>query len=191
MKKIVFFDVETSGTNPAAHEIIQIAAIAVESTTLTEMASFGPLRVKFEVDKADPDALKINHYDTKEWEGAVSQSEMVREFGKFLREHASVDRVSRRGHAYRVAKVAGHNINRFDIPFLSETFRRFDEFCPIDFIGLDTLQLAVWHYFNDPDAPANLQLGTLCKYLDVDPGKAHDAMSDVRATIQIAKRMIG
>lgn len=187
MGKTVFFDLETSGLNPQKHEIIQIAAVALNDD-FKEIDRFGPLRLKFNIDAASPEALKINHYDAALWEDAISQKQLVGDFSNFLKKHSTVKMISRAGNPYFVAQLAGHNIARFDIPFLLETFVCAGRFCPIRMIGLDTLQLAAWRFFKSDRMPENLRLDTLAEYFGVAfQGEAHDAMADVLANIEIAK----
>lgn len=193
MNKIVFFDLETSGLSPWKNEIIQVAAVVVKSDDFSEIARFGPFRVSFDVEKASPEALKINHYEATAWEDAISQKQLVDDFGDFLRDHSTVKMTSRAGNPYYVAQLAGHNILRFDMPFLQATFKREGgQFLPARFIGLDTLQLAAWKYFDDPNAPKNLKLEDLVEFLGAKfEGKAHDAMADVIANIEMAKLLRG
>ena len=193
MNKIVFFDLETSGLSSWKHEIIQIAAIAVDESNLEEIGRFGPFRVEFDVKAASPDALKINHYEEIDWKNALSQKELVVTFGRFLKIHSTAKMTSRAGNPYLVAQMAGHNIARFDLPFLQDTFGRSGTFLPARFIGLDTLQLAAWHFHNvhPGHVPENLKLGTLAEHFKIEfEGEAHDAMADVLANIQITKAIL-
>lgn len=190
MKKVVFFDLETSGLNSWKHEIIQIAAVAVSSDDFSEIERFGPFHVEFDISKASPEALKINHYDENDWKDAISQKELVACFRRFLENHKTVKMTSKAGNTYFVAQLAGHNINKFDIPFLRETFKRQDAFLPAAMIGLDTLQLAAWHFFTKSDKPPNLKLETLAKHFGIEFEGAHDAMADVLVNIEVATALL-
>lgn len=192
MNKTVYFDLETSGLSPWKNEIIQIAAIAVRNSDYSEVERFGPFYVRFDISKANPEALRICHYTEEKWKDAISQEELVKRFGDFLRDHATVQMISRAGNPYQVAQLAGHNVVRFDMPFLQATFKREGgSFLPARLIGLDTLQLAAWHYYNDDTAPKNLKLEDLYVLLTGKEFMAHDAMEDVVANIELAKRLLG
>ncbi|MCA1625996.1 MAG: hypothetical protein LC778_19810 [Acidobacteria bacterium] len=65
-QKIVYFDFETAGLTDN-HPNIQLAAIAVDSDTFEELDSF-EAKIQFDESKADPEALKINHYSRDVWE---------------------------------------------------------------------------------------------------------------------------
>ena len=66
--KIVFYDIETSGLMPDKHDIIQIAAIAfsIESGNWNELEEF-EIKLEFNLEKADPEALKNNCYNKDVW----------------------------------------------------------------------------------------------------------------------------
>jgi len=56
-----------------------------------------------------------------------------------------------------------------------------------------TLDRAQWFFFEQQseNLPANFQLRTLCEYFGISLGrdKAHDAMHDVRATVELYRAM--
>ena len=105
--RIVFFDVETSGLDPNVHEVIQLAAIAVEADGLGEIERF-EAKVQFDVSKASPEALEINSYNVEAWRSAKPRPMVVGQFSNFLRQHSTVQQISRRtGRPYNVAQLAG------------------------------------------------------------------------------------
>ncbi len=65
MSYTIYFDTETGGVLPS-HPTIQLAAIAVEDGTWNEAAGF-ERKIKFNEADADPEALKINHYEPEVW----------------------------------------------------------------------------------------------------------------------------
>ena len=66
----VFFDLETGGVTPD-HPDIQLAAIAVDSD-LNELDSF-ERKIQFKESDADPEALKLNHYDASIWDSEAKR----------------------------------------------------------------------------------------------------------------------
>jgi len=190
--KVVVFDVETSGLDPAVHEVIQFAAVAVDEkwNPVGELE----LKVKFEPAKADPKALELNSYDPGAWETAISQAEAVARIGNFLKRHASWERTSKAGKSYSVARLCAHNA-RFDCDFLGAMFERAGgAFCPAAlYEPLDTLALARWVTFCGPCAPpADHKLGTICDHFGIaEEGGAHDALADVKRTANLADFLAG
>ncbi|MEM6454917.1 MAG: 3'-5' exonuclease [Acidobacteriota bacterium] len=189
---IVFFDIETTGLDHAAHEICQIAAVAIGKGWVERDAL--EVKLHFDDDAADPQSLQMNSYDPQVWEKhAVSPEVGIQQFSSFLQRHAEVPKVSRRGKPYKVAQLAGHNIATFDMLFVRRAFKTHNLFLPAEFLGLDTLQLAAWwRQFQNAagQPPENLKLSTLSNIFGIDHDDAHDALADVRANVLVAKAMI-
>jgi len=189
MTRLVFIDIETSGLNRFKHAIIQIGAVAVDHN-LEAIDAFDR-RIKFKEENADPAALIINGYDRDLWDKeGVKPKDAANDFAKFLREYADVDLVSKRGKPYTVAQLAGHNADRFDGPFLQEWYKRLDQFLPASYRLLCTYQRAMWYFLERQiTAPADFKLTTLCEYFDIPLDNAHDALHDVRATLELYRRL--
>lgn len=98
--EIAFVDVETTGLNPEMHEIIEICIITGSKTYHTKIR---PLRIQM----ADPFALSINGYNSKEWADAPTFEEVHLQISKMLAGKT----------------IAGHNV-KFDIEFLNESLDR-------------------------------------------------------------------
>ncbi len=189
MKRVVFFDTETGGLTDQ-HPTIQIAAVATEA--LREVASF-EAKIEFTEGLADPEALKLNHYDPEVWEREAKPEHVVlRDFSGFLSEHATVEMVSKRtGRTYKIARLAGHNVVSFDAPRLSAAYKRLGLFLPAEaYRPLDTLQLALWCSIRSDIGAASMKLGDLCEAFDIKTEGAHDALSDVRMSVALARRLM-
>lgn len=188
-ERIVFFDLETGGTDPLRHPIIQVAMIAVDGNW-REIES-AELKVHFDLATADPEALKINGWDSETWRSqACDPPAALAAVSTFFGRHATVEKISKRGRPYFVARLAGHNAERFDAPFLVQWFKQADLFCPAAcYEPLDTVSLARWASFVAPNKPRDHKLGSLCAWLGIEHQDAHDALGDVRATVQVARAL--
>lgn len=188
--RLTFFDIETSGLDESRHEICQFAAIAVDANW-RELESI-ELKVTIDETKADRGALEINGYDPALWALEARSPAVARgRIADFLRRHATMDKVSKAGKPYTVARLCGHNASTFDGRFLAAWFKRAGEFLPgACFECLDTLALARWVTYCHPCPPADHKLGTLCAWLGIEHVEAHDALGDVRATAELARRLI-
>jgi DNA polymerase III epsilon subunit-like protein len=197
MNTIVFFDTETGGLKPE-HPTIQLAAIAVAvDDGWHELESF-ERKIAFDVAKADPEALAMNHFDPAAWKGAPSERQVVEEFGAFLKRHSSVELVSQRtGRPYKVARIGGHNIAGFDLDRVAAMFKRHGAFFPVDFrTALDTRYGAVWLFeggaaAREPESqPKNFKLTGLAEHFGIPVEGAHEALFDVRLSIALARRIV-
>ena len=179
-KNPVVFDFETSGLDPNKHEIIQVAMGAPHTGQEIEY------KLEFDMDKADPEALKINGYNEKDWESALSQQKGITTFNMFLNKHKTLKRISKRGNTYWVAALMGYNINAFDMKFLEAWKNKFDKFISADFRTFDVYSLALWLV---PELDG-YKLEQMAEYFGCHKEGAHDAMVDVNMTADVAACLI-
>ena len=189
-QKLIFVDLEVGGPNPKRHPIIQLAAVAVDER-LDVLEAF-EAKVRFNPKYANAYSLRKNSYHSRIWaKEARAPQEVAIEFAQFLRRHASSDAVSSKGATYQVAQLVAHNA-AFDGPFLSEWYEKLGVYLPAKRQLLCTLQLALWRFaISGEKSPANFQLATLCAHFGVPfhAAKAHDALGDVSATVQLFRAM--
>jgi DNA polymerase III epsilon subunit-like protein len=190
-EQVIFLDIESGGLE-FTRPIIQIAAVAIDSA-FQELGSI-ELKITFDPSTADPASLSSNKFNTDIWRReAVSPTDAANRFATFLRRHATFDMLTREGRPYRIAQLAGHNAERFDGPFLHAWYRRHDVFCPARYMTLCTKQKALWLFEEDKSLtpPTDFKLGTLCQYFGVclRKNEAHDALVDVRATVDLYRAM--
>ena len=155
---IIIFDVESTGTDVTEDEIIQIAAIKINSK--------GKVIEKFEK------FVK----NTK----SVGTSEYVHGFSDyFLREHGEDKQkvLSEFNDFIDNSIIIGHNV-QFDLNILSSELKRLD-MNSINIKGFyDTLDIYRRFY---PNAK-NYKLDTLAKLFNTNTKPSHDAMDDILAT---------
>jgi len=82
--------------------------------------------------------------------------------------------------------VCGHNIGRFDLPFLERAAREADAELVFPDAVLDVHELSL---LVDPQLDGR-SLGDLCAWLDVPHVQLHDARNDVEATAAVAKALL-
>jgi len=190
--KLVFLDLETGGPNPKVHPIVQIAAIAVDGETLSNLETI-ELKIRIDERQAAKYALRKNSYSRKLWqEHALPAEAAARRFADFLKRHATYPTFSRDGTEYRLAQLVAHNAE-FDAAFLQAWYDRLKIFCPARHQVLCTLQRCLWYFFENPSCtPQNFRLETLCQHFGVpfSAADAHDALGDVRATVSLYRALI-
>ena len=188
--KLIFVDLEVGGPNPKRHPIIQLAAIALDSHL--EILEAFEAKVRFNPKCANAYSLRKNSYHPGVWaQEAREPHEVAKEFSQFLRRHASISTLSSKGEQYHVAQLVAHNAP-FDGPFIIEWYERLGIYLPAKRQLLCTLQLALWHFaMTGEPPPANYQLATVCGHLCVPfhAAKAHDALGDVTATVQLYRAL--
>src|SRR5262245_12475378 len=185
----IFFDTETGGVQPQ-HPTIQLGAVAIDSH-YREVASFSQ-NIAFNEADADPEALAMNHYTREAWADAVAPGVAAARFAAWLRPYCWIERVSKAGNPYRVARLAGYNALTFDAPRLERMFGT--QFCPWDRRVRDVMQWALW-YFDYQEShgftrrPENMKLSTVAACFDVPVDGAHGALADARICALVAHEL--
>ena len=181
----VVFDFETGGTEPQ-HPSIQLAAIAVDDAGV-ELGAFEQ-KIAFNEADADPAALAINHYSADAWKDAVTPAVCASRFAAWLRPYSVIERVSKAGNLYQVARGAGYNAVAFDWPRLRALFGT--QFCPMDYLVRDVLQRVLFYADENGEAPENFKLATVAAWLGIPTDGAHDALFDVRLCAKVYAKII-
>ena len=191
---IVFYDTETSGLDDKVHDIIQIAAAAFEiNGDDWKLVESFECKMWFDMAKVDPKALLMNCFSVDTWKAeAVTQQEGIAAFNKFASKYKDVKRKAKKsGNTFYCLRTGGHNILKFDDPFVRAWYKREGKFCPFDYGEVyDTMQLAKWKLgFGAQDAPENYKLEDLCALCNVKLTDAHDALADIMANARLAWRL--
>lgn len=188
----VVFDLETSGLSPVWDQILQCAALRVDSDDLTpspEPSETLNLRCRLKAEVVPSPAALLT---TRVWphmldDAPLSHDEMMRRISDFLTES-------------RPAVFVGHNAIRFDSPHLRHNL--FSALLPPYVLQMDgsrisdtmllchlvhALDPAAMDWPRKPDGKLSFRLGDLCAAngIALDPVKAHDALADVTATLDL------
>ncbi len=179
MKKILYFDTETTGVDPVKNDIIQIAGIIEVDGEVKE--EFNLKAKPFDFTTIQDRALEVNNVTREELEEYPDPRQAyVKLLGIFT---SHIDKFDREDKFF----PAGQNI-RFDLDFLSNFFRKnYDKYFGswqnwkmIDSLYI-TNMLASLGLLNLP----NHKLETVCEHFEIKIEKAHDALSDIRATREL------
>ena len=194
MKKLLFFDTETTGLNPAHHEICQFAARVIYYdkgifTTPERSVYTALIRPDFP-ERADPAAMAVHQFSVSDLQTQGKSSYSVyKELLQFFAIH--IDKFNQDDKFF----PAGFNVE-FDYQFLAEFFKR-----KLDvYFGswtnhrvFDALHTARMLAFCDIPPFNELDKFKLKNCIDIMPYeqrpilKAHDALSDIDATIELFK----
>lgn len=169
-RQLIVVDIETTGLNYTIHKILEVAAI---NTATDEVLHFMPQVQPMDLGNADGSAMQINrYYERGAWKHMLSGE-------------ASNSQYQQLGEMLRGNTFGGCN-PRFDGAFLNQASTYLDP--------------EPWHHrYADLSAfaagalglrPEELVgLGDICERLGVDPGVAHSALDDAKATVECFRRL--
>ena len=166
-----FIDIETTGLNLLVHEIIEIGCV-LTSENLEVIEEF-EIKIKPEhIGDADPAALKVNHYNEKDWQNAQELSDAMKIFSKKVKDCIMV----------------GHNV-AFDSGFLEYAFNKTGMANPMHYHKLDSVSVA-WAKLHREPTLEHFSLRELCLRFGIENKNAHTALSDARATYELYKKLM-
>jgi DNA polymerase-3 subunit epsilon len=172
LRPLAFVDIETTGVDPSQDEIIDIAVMRVDPTTLAAEGWFES-RIAPSPDVVfDPGALAINGYNAEDWADAPEIDVVLPQVARFI----------------EGCQIVGHN-PAFDWGFLTAAFRNQHMKRPdVGHHLLDTASLA-WPLLRF-GLVSSLSLNHLCEHYDISNAGEHHALEDVVRTYQLFLRLL-
>jgi DNA polymerase-3 subunit epsilon len=165
-KDLVFFDVETTGLHVIRDRIIQIAMIRYPAQ------GGEPKELSMLINPGIPiseEAIKVHGITSADLANQPTFSQVAEKIFRFLEN----------------CDLAGYNSNRFDIPILMEEFAR----CGMDLEIENRKLIDVQRIFYKME-PRTLKAAYQF-YCGKDLTAAHDALEDVRATVEVLIGQLG
>lgn len=184
MKKILWNDLETGGTDPQKNAVLQIAAVIEIDGKIVDQ--FESKVQPYPGRTVEPKALEVTGFTMQQVATFPSPFEVYQKFDAFLNKYGQ------RGNKAERFIMAGYN-NQFDCDFLQQWFKDvsggpysywdFLQMSPLDVLPtLRAMRLA--GIIDTPDT----KLETMCNHFGIEI-KAHDALSDILATRELTKKV--
>jgi DNA polymerase-3 subunit epsilon len=177
---LAFIDTETTGRDPEKHEIIELAVIIARQVPREgkgpklEIIEECEWKIKPErIDKAEDEALRVNGYNEVDWMFAVDRKKAMEEFSKKTQSCTFVS----------------HNLV-FDYGFVMKAFEETGVENNMHYGKLDTISMAFARLYDAPQAD-RFSLRALCELLKVENIKAHTALADTRALVEVYRKLMG
>jgi DNA polymerase-3 subunit epsilon len=182
--KVFWFDLETSGLDPAAHGIISLAYIVEIDGEEKEK---GELRSNCKNKDITSSALEINGFTREEISEFPCPRDMFKKLIKTLSRY--IDRFDPDDKF----TAGGYNVG-FDLGFLRQLWldcgdKYFGSY--FSFGTIDPAQIVRFLAYFGYDFPTKLTLSSLAGSLDLKVKKAHDALADIRLTKDVVEVLGG
>ncbi len=182
MKKhdLAFIDLETTGFNPDQHEIIELGCLIARQVPQNngrgpkvELVDEFEFKIKpTHIETADPGAFAKNGYNDADWLFAIDLK-------------SALEQVSKKAEG---ASMVGHNVT-FDWNFLNKAFNTTGVANKMHYHRIDTMSMAFAKLYHNERAQY-FSLQALCELFDIKNDRAHTALSDIRATFELYKKLL-
>ncbi len=183
MKKLLFFDCETTGLDAKLNDIIQFAYIIDIDGEVKEEGNI--FMQPFSYDNISQEALNVNKRTIEEIKTYQSSydgyKQIINIFNKYIDKYNKNDRFS----------PAGYNIG-FDREFLQQFFLKHNnKYCwsYVDYHLLDPMPVLMMLTLKGSLKMYNHKLITACENFGITIN-AHDALSDIRATRELTYKIM-
>jgi len=174
-KNLAFIDIETTGFNPETQEIIEIGCVIVKQNDGIpgEIIEEFELKIKPEkLENANPEALSINGYNEADWLFASNLEQAMQVFADKTKECIFV----------------AHNV-AFDWSFIAKAFAVTGVENKMFYAKIDTISFALAKLHKNPEV-TRYSLGSLCECFGITNDRAHTALADTRATVDVYRKLI-
>jgi len=182
VKKVFYFDVETTGFDCKKNDITQLAGIIEIDGKIKEEFNIRSQPINW--DDISDDALEVTGVGIEELKKLPTAKQAYDQLIQILGEYC--DKYDKSDKFY----FAGYNV-RFDIDFLHQFFvKQGDKYFGswFNWKSIDPFPLLHYMEYKGLISLENYKLKTVCEHFDIKL-KAHDAMSDVLATRKIMDRV--
>ncbi len=163
-RPLIFFDLETTGTNITTDRIVEISLIKVMPNG-EEICKTRRINPGIHIPE---EATAVHHITDDD----VKDCPLFKQVAKSL------------AQIFEGCDIAGFNSNRFDVPMLDEEFHRAD--VPFDFSRARFIDVQTIFHKKEP---RNL-IAAYRYYCDKDLTQAHSADADTRATYEVLKAQL-
>lgn len=163
-RPIVFFDLETTGTNITHDRIVEISLIKLmpDGTEIERTRRINPEM------PIPAEATSVHHITDAD----VASEPTFRQIARSLAELITG------------SDIAGFNSNRFDIPLLDQEFQRAG--IPLDLSDVHFIDVQTIYHKKEP----RTLVAAYRYYCDKDLEAAHSANADTRATLEVLKAQL-
>ena len=172
-RPIAITDIETTGTDPRVHEIIEIGLVLVDQPTLNVISTY-EVKIKPEhLELAQPRALEVNGYKEADWRGALTLKAALESYAALTHE----------------AAFLAHSVT-FDWPFMEEGFRKTGVTQTMDRHRLCNMTLA-WGLLRQKGL-VHVNQKEVAQFLGIEPEPdVHRAINGAMLAYRILRKLSG
>ena len=185
--KILWIDTETTGLNPFNHDIVSLALIVEIDGEVKDELYLKCQPINW--DNVTDEALNINGFTREQLKTFMTPQEALNKTLRFLEKY--VNKYKKNKTMEDKFVLAGYNVT-FDSAMLSEWCKKLNYKylgALVDYHKLDIASLVLFLKMHNKIKIDGFKLVNVAEYLQASI-QAHDAQSDIRATREIAYKLL-
>jgi|SRR3989344_737170 len=171
-RPILFLDFEMTGLDVNQHEIVEIAALVVTQPDLAIINNYYTKVQPQHIQTADPDSLEVIGYTASSWQDAIPLRQALLELSQLAPECILAGFAIQNEWNFLLAALGREGLPHFFNHNLLEIWT-----------------LAFTKFYRDPQV-TNIGLTNLSRLFNI-PLERHKPDSDIRATYEIFKHLVG
>lgn len=179
---IIFTDLETTGLDPVeGSEITEIGCVLIKDDFSIDLKNTFHKRFTIQhIDKANPEALEVGHYNQMMWDKTAVHPEVgLKEWNDWLK------KVSPSGKPIIVAQNA-----EFDKSFIFSQCDIYNIFPYINNTWIDLISIWIAYKLKTKQTHLGDSLGVICTHFKVENAKAHAALADALASAYCMSKLM-
>ena len=172
-RKLIFIDLEMTGSDPDKHEIIEIGWLIVEGRTFKVLSEYEAKIKPEHIESADPEGIKVAGYSEEGWKGAKDLKDAVKKLANVA------------PNAYLTGSVI-HN----DWQFLERAFEKFKVRPNFSLRTLSVDSIAYSKLYNQKKIKAVGMRSGIAKYFKIKYPEEHGALVDAKLSYEVFKKLM-
>lgn len=172
-RKLIFVDLEMTGSDPQVHEIIEIGWLVVEGKTFKILSSYEAKIKPEHMETADPEGLRVAGYSEEEWKKAKNLELVLRKLAKAA------------PNAMLVGSAVYH-----DWEFLERAFGRYKIMPKFNYRLLPLEAMAYAKLYNEKGLRGLGMRSSLGKFFKIEFPEEHGALVDAKLSYDLFVKLM-
>ncbi len=172
-RKLIFIDLEMTGSDPQIHEIIEVGWVVVEGRTFKLLSEFESKVKPEHLETGEPEGLKVAGYSEEKWKKAKDL--------KFV--------LNKLAGVAPNAMLAGLAVFH-DWEFLERGFSKYDIMPKFNYRLLPLEAMAYLKHFKDNKLTGLSLRSSLARYYGIPFPENHGALVDAKLSFEVFKKLM-
>ncbi len=172
-RKLIFIDLEMTGSDPQVHEIIEAGWVVVDGRTFKVLSEYEAKIKPEHLESADPEGLRVAGYSENEWKKAKNLQTILRKLAEVA------------PNAMLVGVAVFH-----DWEFLERGFTKYGIMPKFNYRLLPLEAMAYLKHYDDNKITGLSLRSSLARYYGIPFPENHGALVDAKLSFEVFKKLM-